>query len=60
MTDRAVLWRRLDDPGHEAARLLERESGWEMSGTAVFVYEARACRLDYVAAQVNGERMGRE
>jgi hypothetical protein len=28
----------------------EREAGWELSGTAVFVYEARACRLDYVVA----------
>jgi hypothetical protein len=42
----------------------EREAGWELSGTAVFVYERRGCRLDYViacdvawrtvTAQVNG------
>lgn len=50
MTDRAILWRRNDWPGHEAAVVREREAGWELSGTAVFVYESRACRLDYVVA----------
>jgi hypothetical protein len=45
-----ILWRRIDWPGHEAAIVREREAGWELSGTAVFVYEARACRLDYVIA----------
>ena len=45
-----VLWRRVDWPGHEASRLREREAGWELSGTAVFLYEQRACRLDYTIA----------
>ena len=45
-----ILWRRNDWPGHEAAMVREREAGWELSGTAVFVHEARACRLDYVVA----------
>jgi hypothetical protein len=59
-----VLWRRNDWAGHEAAVVRERESGWEVQGTAVFAYEAQACRLDYrvacdvgwrtVAAQVSG------
>jgi hypothetical protein len=42
-----ILWRRLDQPGHEAARLLERDSGWALSGAAVFAEEGRPCRLDY-------------
>ena len=45
-----ILWRRLDQPGHEAARLLARESGWTLTGTAVFAHETRPCRLDYVIA----------
>jgi hypothetical protein len=45
-----VVWRRSDWPGHEAARLVEREAGWELSGTAVFLHETHACRLDYVVA----------
>lgn len=42
-----ILWRRLDQPGHEAARLVERDAGWELVGTAVFAHEAWPCRLDY-------------
>ena len=42
-----ILWRRLDQPGHEAARLVRRESGWALSGTAVFAHEAWPCCLDY-------------
>lgn len=39
----AILWRRLDLPGHEAARL----SGTTLHGAAVFLHENRPCRLDY-------------
>ena len=46
----AILWRRIDQPGHEAARLAETESGYRLSGTAAFVHEAQPCRLDYVIA----------
>lgn len=42
-----VLWRRLDWPGHEAARLIQLASGWNLTGTAVFPYEHQPCRLDY-------------
>ncbi|MBM3218155.1 MAG: hypothetical protein FJZ38_05625 [Candidatus Rokubacteria bacterium] len=49
-TRACILWRRIDWSGHEAARLVQREAGWELSGTAVFAYETRACRLDYVIA----------
>lgn len=47
VTDRSILWRRLDRPGHEAARLVLRQSRWQLLGTAVFVHEQQACRLDY-------------
>jgi hypothetical protein len=42
-----ILWRRLDRPGHEAARLVDKDSQWELSGTAVFLHERQPCRLDY-------------
>jgi hypothetical protein len=32
----AMLWRRLDPPGHDACRLVETTSGWKIDGTAVF------------------------
>jgi hypothetical protein len=44
---RAILWKRLDQPGHEAARLEETDAGYEVGGAAVFVHESRPCRLDY-------------
>ena len=49
MTDMDVvrLWRRLDLPGHEIARLAPRGHGWELSGTAVFTDGREPCRLDY-------------
>ena len=48
--EQTILWRRLDRPGHEAARLLRRADGWELAGAAVFVHEERPCRLDYSIA----------
>lgn len=48
MTDPSVLWRRLDRPGHEAARLSFEDSCWHLRGTAVFAHEGQPCRLDYL------------
>ena len=48
MADVAILWRRLDLPGHEAARLSPLDSGWRLTGTAGFASEGRPCRLDYL------------
>ena len=42
-----VLWRRLDRPGHESARLSFRQSRWYLTGTSVFAHDQQACRLDY-------------
>ncbi len=47
-TAETILWRRIDPPGHEAARLLAHGSGWHLAGTAVFGHEADACCLQYV------------
>jgi len=48
VTDPTILWRRLDLPGHEAARLSREGSQWRLAGTAVLAHEQRPCRLDYV------------
>ncbi|PWU17191.1 MAG: hypothetical protein C5B48_16285 [Candidatus Rokuibacteriota bacterium] len=48
LTGASVLWRRLDRPGHEAARLVVHDSSWRLAGTAVFAHEQKPCRLDYV------------
>jgi hypothetical protein len=46
--ERAILWRRLDEPGHDAAHLLLRDSCWHLTGTAVFSHDRLPCRLDYL------------
>jgi hypothetical protein len=46
--DQSILWRRLDRPGHEFARVLAHGADWHLSGTAVFVHEHQPCRLDYL------------
>jgi hypothetical protein len=48
MTEVPVLWRRLDQPGHESARLLFQRSSWHLTGTAVFAHDHQPCRLDYL------------
>jgi uncharacterized protein len=48
MSDATLLWRRLDRPGHESARLTALDSGWHLTGTAVFAHSRQPCRLDYL------------
>jgi hypothetical protein len=48
VTDLSILWRRLDRPGHESARLYSHHSCWHLTGTAIFAHNQRACRLDYL------------
>ena len=43
----SILWRGFILPGHEACRLLSRDSGWHLEGSAVFSHEQHPCRLDY-------------
>ena len=45
---RTILWRRLDRPGHEVARLHAHDAGWQLSGSAVFGDHDEPCDLDYV------------
>jgi len=45
MSDHVLLWRRLDQPGHESARLIAHDPGWHLLGTAVFLHDRHACRL---------------
>jgi uncharacterized protein len=44
----AIVWRRLDAPGHEAAELSATVDGWRIAGSAVLTHDAQPCRLDYV------------
>jgi uncharacterized protein len=43
-----ILWRRLDLPGHEIARLETLNDGWKLSGTAIFASQQGPSKLDYV------------
>lgn len=47
MKEQSIVWRRLDKPGHEFARLYSGDSGWCLEGTAVFIHDRQPCRLDY-------------
>jgi len=47
MADGTIIWRRLDRPGHESARVSYTDPYWQLEGAAVFVHEQQACRLDY-------------
>ena len=46
-TTTSVIWRRLDQPGHDSARLTVASSGAVIEGSAVFRESSRPCRLDY-------------
>jgi hypothetical protein len=50
MINHSMLWRRIDQPGHEACRLSQAESEWRLEGTAVFSSSRRSCQLSYVVA----------
>ena len=43
-----MLWRRLDLPGHEIAKLAMLDDGWKLSGTAIFASQQGPAKLDYV------------
>src|SRR5688572_26864879 len=43
----AMLWRRLDAPGHDACRLTKDADGWRLEGTAVFIEKGRPAQLHY-------------
>jgi hypothetical protein len=46
-----ILWRRLDEPGHEFAQLFFEDAVWRLTGTAIFAFghpQRRPARLDYL------------
>lgn len=47
MLEHAILWRRLDAPGHDSCSLQPYAAGWQLVGTAVFAEDGAPCRLDY-------------
>lgn len=47
MTYQTILWRRLDQPGHESARTWFQDSSWHLAGTAVFMYDQEPSLLAY-------------
>ena len=54
MLNQSILWRRLDEPGHEFAQLFFEDAVWRLTGTAIFASgrqqrrPARPVRLDYL------------
>ncbi len=46
--ERKIIWQRLDMLGHESAWVFSDEAGWSLDGSAVFVFEGKPCRLDYL------------
>jgi len=54
-----ILWRRLDAAGHEASRLMQRDGGWRLEGTAVFRHESNPACLTY-EVDCDGEWLTRE
>jgi hypothetical protein len=49
VTAAAILWRRLDAPGHDACRLVRSAGGWRIEGTAVFRHLGAPASLAYRA-----------
>jgi hypothetical protein len=43
----AVLWRRLDAPGHDACQFMPGDNGWTIRGLAVFLEAQQVCQLRY-------------
>ena len=47
MIGQNILWRRVDQPGHDSARLWFQDPYWNLVGAAIFIEDRRPCRLDY-------------
>jgi uncharacterized protein len=45
--EKSIVWRRLDVPGHEYARISSNQSGVQINGTAILVFGSAFCKLDY-------------
>ncbi|HEX7241138.1 MAG TPA: putative glycolipid-binding domain-containing protein [Longimicrobiaceae bacterium] len=47
MSVATILWRRVDRPGHESARVFREGGLWRLHGAAVFAHAGAPVRLDY-------------
>jgi hypothetical protein len=45
--EHTILWRRLDCPGHDSCCRRKLGDGWQLSGTAIFLFEQKPCLLFY-------------
>lgn len=45
--EHTIFWRRLDCPGHDSCCLWKSGNGWQLSGTAIFLFEQKPCLLSY-------------
>ena len=45
--EHTILWRRLDCPGHDSCCLHKSSDSWQLSGTAIFLFEQKPCLLSY-------------
>ena len=45
--EQTIIWRRLDKPGHESARLFYQDSLWYLNGATVFVHDGQPCSINY-------------
>ena len=51
MLNQTIIWRRLDEPGHEFAQLFFEDDVWRLTGTAIFAFgrpQRLPMRLDYL------------
>lgn len=47
MDSETILWRRLDNPGHDACRLVDRGVTWRIEGASIFRHETGPAALVY-------------
>jgi len=47
MMVQSIIWRPMDQSGHEWAQLRQTRMHWQLWGTAVFAEEGLPCKLDY-------------
>ena len=50
MISEAIRWRRLDAPGHDACRLRQSRTGWQLDGAAAFRHGGTSAQLTYRVA----------
>jgi hypothetical protein len=55
--EHAVMWRRLDGPGHDVCTFGPTEAGWRLQGSAVFVSGGAPCSLGYLVDADAGWRI---